>query len=142
MNISTKRKLFLLCAFVFAVIISIYAYIEYNRVVPNTYSLKSDFRLDASELIKDFDENEQTANAKYSDKTISVRGVVSMIQSTDSSATVFLKGESAVASVICQFQKADKEKLANLKKGEEVVIKGVCSGYLMDVILVRCVPDK
>jgi len=29
--------------------------------------------------------------------------------------------------------------IQNLKEGQIVVLKGVCTGFLMDVILVRCV---
>jgi len=35
----------------------------------------------------------------------------------------------------------DSEKLdqSKYKKGEKVTLKGICTGYLSDVVLVRCV---
>ena len=81
------------------------------------------------------------AAARYIDKSISVRGIVAYTNVTDTSATVYLNGSSA-ASVICEFQKDSYTEPQKLKEGDLVTIKGICSGYLMDVVMVRCVIDE
>jgi hypothetical protein len=44
-------------------------------------------------------------------------------------------------SVVCQFGRESNEETKDLKKGDLVTIEGICSGYLMDVVMVRCVLD-
>ena len=123
-------------------ILGIYGYLEYNREAPNSHSLKPAFQLKAPELIRQFETDEPTADARFVDKPISVSGIIGVVKSTDSSASVFLIGKDNVASVICQFDRNHKEEVKDLKRGDTVTVKGICTGYLMDVIIVRCVVDK
>lgn len=137
-----KYKFFLIVAFIVVSIIAMYGYREYNRKFPDTHSLQPTFQLKALELVNQYETDEQKANAKYADKAISVRGTVKTIQTTDSSATVFLNDGSTTASVICQFERNNKGEVKNLRRGDDAIIKGICSGYLMDVVIIRCVLDQ
>jgi len=136
-----KFRLFLATAIFITVIVGLYGYSEYNRSLPNTHYLEPAFKLDASTFIKEFETDESKASARYADKTISVYGVAHTIQATDTTATVFLNDGNSGSSVVCQFGPESKEEINSLKKGDQVAIKGICSGYLMDVVMVRCVLD-
>jgi hypothetical protein len=136
-----KYRVFLVAAFSMTLIVGLYGYREYNRSLPDTHGLEPAFRLEASSFIKQFETDESTANAKYADKTISVHGVAHTIQTTDTTATIFVNDGYSNTSVICQFGRENNEEIRDLKKGELVTIKGICSGYLMDVVMVRCVLD-
>ncbi len=138
---SKTYRFFLAAAFIITVIVGLYGYREYNRSLPDTHHLEPAFRLDASALIKGFETDEPKANAKYADQTISVHGVAHAIQTTDTTATVFLNDGYSGTSVVCQFGRESNKEINNLKKGDLVTIKGICSGYLMDVVMVRCVLD-
>jgi len=120
----------------------VYGYKEFNRGLADTHSMRPVFKIEASDLVGKFESNEPEANALYADKTITVHGVVSAIQMTDTSGTVFLNDGSSVTSVMCQFAKGSNQEIKNLKTGVQATIKGVCSGYLMDVVVVRCVVDQ
>lgn len=137
-----KYKSFALFVFVAVVITGIYGYREYTRKLPETKNLKSAFNLKSADLIRDFEVNESKATAQYSDKVISVQGVVSSVQLTDSSGMVFLNDGSSMTSVLCQFDWKNIPAILELQKGRPVTIKGVCSGYLMDVVMVRCVLEQ
>jgi hypothetical protein len=137
-----KYKFFILLTLVTASITGIYGYNEYNRGMPDTHQLRPVFKLNAEEILKQFEVNEEEAMNRYGDKTIRVHGIVGFTNVTDSSATVFLNSPISLASIICEFQKDSKTETQNLKKGDSVSIKGICSGYLMDLIMVRCVVDK
>jgi len=137
-----RYRFFALAVCTIAVVAAVYGYVEYNRGLPDTHHLRADFKLEASDLVGKFEINEPQANAVYVDKTISVHGLVSGIQITDTSAAVFLSDGSSVTSVMCQFENASSREIKNLKKGTQATIKGICSGYLMDVVMVRCVLDK
>ena len=59
----------------------------------------------------------------------------------DTTATVFLNDGYSGTSVVCQFGRESNEEINRSEKGDPVAIKGICSGYLMDVVMVRCVLD-
>jgi hypothetical protein len=136
-----KYRFFLAAIFLIAVIGGLYGYHEYNRSLPDTHQLEPDFRLESSAFIKEFETDESKASAKYADKTISVHGVAHTIQTTDTTATVFLNDGYPGTSVVCQFGGENNKEIKGLKKGDQVSVKGICSGYLMDVVMVRCVLD-
>jgi hypothetical protein len=136
-----KYRFFLIAAFFMTVIGGLYGYGEYNRSLPDTHYLEPAFRLEASTFIKQFETDESKADANYADKTISVHGVAHTIQTTDTTATVFLNDGYSGTSVVCQFGRESNEEIKDLKKGDLVTIKGICSGYLMDVVMVHCVLD-
>jgi hypothetical protein len=98
-----KYRFFLVAGIFIAVMVGLYGYGEYNRSLPDTHYMKPAFRLEASTFIKQFETDESRANAKYADKTISVHGVAHTIQTTDTTATVFLNDGYSGTSVVCQF---------------------------------------
>jgi hypothetical protein len=136
-----KYKISLLVILVVISVAAIYGYSEYNRGLLDTHQLKPLFKINAQKLLKQFEANESEATSRYTDKTISVGGIVSYTNVTDTSASIYLNDASSVASVICVFQKDSYKESNKLKTGDSVTIKGICSGYLMDVIMVRCVLD-
>ena len=136
-----KYKISLLVILIVISVAAIYGYSEYNRGMLDTHQLKPIFKIDAQELLKQFEANESEATSRYTDKTISVGGIVSYTNVTDSSASIYLNDAGSVGSIICVFQKNSYSECKKLKTGDSATIKGICSGYLMDVIMVRCVLD-
>ena len=118
---------------------SIYAVKEYSSKPIGTENLKSVFHLQASKLIGQFEQEEANATAKYADKVITIYGPVASINITDSSSAVFVGSPNGESSVICQFDREHIKDVYKLKPGYLVKIKGVCAGFLMDVIMIRCV---
>jgi hypothetical protein len=96
-----------------------------NRTVSNEKGIE----LSASELVKDYQQNEDSANIKYLDKTVQVTGTVSEIsKNQDGQSTVLLSSEDPMTGVFCTL-KDDP----HLTIGFTVTIKGFCSGMLSDV---------
>ena len=114
-------------------------YKEYTRKLPDTAKLKAAFALKAGDLINHFEADETDAMSKYSDQVLSVQGIINSVHATDSSGAVFLNDEGTTSSVMCQFDKKKFKEILYLHKGVSITIKGICSGYLMDVVLVHCV---
>ena len=50
-----------------------------------------------------------------------------------------LESGSEMFGVICQMDNLSKHQRTEFEEGEEVKLKGICTGVLMDVVLVRCV---
>lgn len=104
-------------------------------------SKKPDIEMVAGDLVKGFETDEKAANTKYLNKIIEVKGVVDNVTETKADVTVYLKEKDKTAGIMCSFDKLEFQK--NLvKAGDQVRIKGICSGYLMDVVLNKCAVEK
>lgn len=114
-----------------------YGWYQYQKAPPDIRK-ESGVEITAVELLKEFQQNETAANAKYVDKVLVVTGTVTGMQ-TDSSgqATVFLQTNDLLSAVTCSFYK-DDEGVKKLNTGSAARIKGVCTGMLSDVVLNKC----
>src|SRR4051812_11575830 len=81
----------------------------------------------AVQLVKEFQANEATANAKYLDKAIQVTGTVTEVKNNqDGKATIMLSSDDAFTGVFCTM----KESAGTIAPGSAVTLKGICSGML------------
>ncbi len=117
---------------------SITGFYLYNKPVKSTASKSVDVAIQAADLFNEFAADENVANKKYLDKIISISGVVTNVADEDGLTIVTLKTTSDMFGVICKIEASDN-KAKSLKTGDEVRVKGVCTGMLMDVVMVRCV---
>lgn len=104
-------------------------------------SKKADITISSDALLKEFESNEMQANSKFLNKTIAVKGNIASISTTDKDVTLTLKKTGTEAGVTCGFDKSALNTNA-FKTGQYVTVKGICSGYLMDVVLNRCSIEK
>ncbi|MCB0597633.1 MAG: hypothetical protein H6557_31345 [Lewinellaceae bacterium] len=115
-------------------------YFMYNKPHQNMDKAKVDVALEASELFTAFETNEAEANEKYLDKIIKVSGTVKEVSTDDKgNISVTLESGSEMFGVVCQMDDLTKHAKTNFEPGEQITFKGVCTGMLMDVVLVRCV---
>lgn len=113
----------------------------YNKPVKSTSSKSVDVSVRAEELFNEFSKDETAANTKYLDKVVSVQGTVTNIAVEDGLNIVTLKTASDMFGVLCKIESGE-EKVKKLKAGDEVKIKGMCTGMLMDVVMIRCVIEE
>jgi len=113
----------------------------FNLKARDLSNASPDFVLTATDLQKAFEENEAAATAKFTGKIIQVTGEVNTVKSGENNSTnISLITGSDMSSVICTFPSPNKP--ADLPAGSSVTIRGVCSGYLMDVLLNNCAVAK
>lgn len=118
-----------------------YAYYAFNKTHSNMENLKPEASLKASELFEQFSQNESEANSNYVGKVIEVEGTIYSIDLGDQNdLNVLLMEDGAMFGVSCNAPRTEQN--TNLKEGDSVIIKGECSGFLSDVILIRCVIKK
>lgn len=133
-------KIALFAVFLFAVASILVALSLYFKKHSDLAKAKPDYVITATALQKEFEDNEKTASEKYINKILEVNGNVSSVTQADSSdINVSLKTGSDLSSIICTFAATD---LSKFKTGEDVTIRGECSGILMDVLLNNCVLIK
>jgi len=113
----------------------------YNLKHTDMAKAKPDYVITATMLQKEFEDNEATASAKYTNKIIEVTGIIASIKPADNNViNITLTTGSDFSSVICTFPAiADP---SELKPGREITLRGECSGYLMDVLLNNCAVIK
>ncbi len=118
-------------------------YFYSNKPHKNMTKAAVEMQLSSIQLFADFENNEEEANGKYLDKIMEVSGKVKEISLDEEGRTsITLESGSEMFGVICQLDNLTKHARTNFKEGEEIKLKGICTGVLMDVILVRCVEIK
>ena len=135
-------KKILISLVVLALIGGAYAYYQFNRGQESMDSVKSELSTSAAEIYQAFGNDETTANTKYLGKTMTVKGKVSSTTTEEGVVSVTLFADSETGGVICKLDPLTQHAKTNFAEGEEVSFKGICTGYLMDVVLERCVVEK
>jgi len=82
----------------------------------------------AADIATAFQKNEQDATTKYNGKIIEISGVVKESSIENSNTTVTLTTLDSMTTVYIVL----KDSIQPLTAGENVKIKGKCSGYLVD----------
>ena len=115
-------------------------YYLYTKKPVDVRTLQPDLSVTANSLIVAFNSDEAAANVKYLDKVIAVKGIIAdiKIDSSTRQASVILDSGDPMSSVTCSFYTDEIGAVQKLSKGTEVVIKGKCTGKLMDVVLNNC----
>ena len=117
-----------------------YGYYLYTKPRSGAADMKTAYITDAKSLLAEFSTDENSANAKYLGKAIEVSGTIRSIE-TDDRGTMNVSIETnEMGAVNCQFEK--KDQMPELAAGKSINVKGVCSGYLLDVVLVDCVIEN
>ncbi|MCK5440520.1 MAG: hypothetical protein KAJ23_01390 [Maribacter sp.] len=126
---------FLLVAIV-SLLISIY---YYNKPDVNVVKTNAAFVLTAKNLIEEYSADETSTNKKYTEKVIQVNGMVHEITTLKGNSIITIGNADQESSIICHMLSNQSQKALQLVKGQKISVKGVCTGYLLDVIMVRCI---
>lgn len=111
----------------------------FNKKVPTLNDVEAEYKVTADELYNAFETDESVAMKLYESKVISVEGEVADVKVKDNKTNIVLKAENAMLGGInCSFNHAN----VKVSKGDQVIIKGRCQGFLMDVILNNCEIDE
>lgn len=107
----------------------------YNKPVASLENKKPDVIVEAAQLISDYEADEKSANEKYLGKVVQVSGKVADITTEDGKNKIILETGNPMSMIICELENGSTP--VSIKAGDEVNMKGMCSGYLSDVILVQ-----
>ncbi|MFL9482035.1 OB-fold protein [Chitinophagaceae bacterium LWZ2-11] len=93
----------------------------------------------ASAIVQDYMSNETAANAKYNNKAVEVSGdVVEVKKNEDGKSTVTLRSGDSFSNVYCTL----KEAAPVLSTGDKITVKGICTGFLSDVVIIDAIIVK
>ncbi|MDP4148554.1 MAG: hypothetical protein Q8927_04775 [Bacteroidota bacterium] len=117
----------------------------YNKPHQSAGQETASFTLDADSLFAEYQKDEQTADKRYLGKVVQVRGRLAEIQRSGASEVWILSvkpgNAPAGGGVNCQLFAPTGNSSPRPKAGDEVTVKGRCTGFLMDVNLADCVPQ-
>lgn len=94
--------------------------------------------VDAKKITASFIKDESAANKLYKDKVVEVFGIIKGTTFVNKTNTIILQSDYNDYSVICDMQVDSLAVFKQLKPGQKVIIKGICKGFLHDVILLNC----
>lgn len=114
-------------------------YTMFNKTLPSTIKQSTDLKIESSSLLDAFENDENEANKKFLDKVMEVSGTVGKIEKMEGKISIYLSTGNELSNIICQLE---SDIMPKLKEGDKTIIKGICTGYLMDVVLVRSVIIK
>lgn len=96
--------------------------------------------ISAHDLLAAFSADERAAMETYvgvSEQVLEVTGSIRAMEPIGGGkVNVVLETDDPLAAVVCEFEGPDVP--ADWRAGSDVTVKGVCTGMLMDVVLVRC----
>lgn len=126
--------------FVFAAIsvVVVMVYTRYNK--PHRDVTEEPFiSANAIDLFKQYQQNEQKANAMFLDKVLLVSGTIADIQTNqDGKQVIIFKTNDPLYGVSCTLSNPTQVPPV----GNTIELKGFCRGYLSDVVLTDCVKVK
>lgn len=115
-----------------ASVIAVFKYYKPHRSVQKE---EPAFRLSVAELVSAFSNDETDANARYAGKVLEVHGTLKEMILNDSTLILLMGDSSQMTGVSCYLQRDQKDKYTTLIRGEQVRVKGICNGMLLDVVI-------
>lgn len=139
-KLKTNILIFLIASAFFAFIVGYLLYNKPHRDVKDADAIDTD----AVNLYNIFISDSAKANATYLNKVVKVSGTISGISVNQKhQKIILLKTSVSGGSVNCTME----ENINNYKVGDNIILKGICSGYIPgdvdiglpgDIFLIRC----
>jgi len=125
------KKILFIVVLAFILTGLLYALYIWNKPARDVSEEKG-VQITAVAIFDSFTNNEQSANERFLNKAIEVTGTVSNVKKNQTGETVvYLQSSDPVFGVNCTFKQYPGE----IEKGSTITFKGICTGFLSDVVL-------
>lgn len=136
-NMSNTLKRLLLAALVLAVAAGTYVWYVWNKPARDVQD-ETAMAATAQGIFDAYQTNEAAANQQYLNKAVAVSGTVNAIkQNQEGKTVVSLATSDPMFGIQCTMKEP-----VQLPPNSQVTIKGICTGFLMDVVLIDCYLEK
>lgn len=136
-----RKKIFWPVLIIAVAALLIYVCNEYNRKPADLSGTKPAYSLSAIELANEFANDETAATSKYAGKIIEVSGVIDAVEYRQDSLINILMGDG-LHKVSCQLDDNHKMNDKYYRPQDAVTVRGMCTGFLINVEFNRCVIVK
>jgi len=116
----------------------VWGFYQYSRPHASVQDKQTAFTITADSLFAAFSANEPVASKTFMNKVLEVKGIVQDLTTSDRQPILLLQTQGT-GLVNCLMAVDSATIFSTIKKNSTVIIKGKCSGFLMDVNLVDCV---
>jgi hypothetical protein len=94
----------------------------------DTAKIKSDYTVNALDMIREFEQNDSAANAKYKEKILTVNGRISETELLNDSTVNIKMADTTGSYAIFSFSGNDAIIAKGMNQGDSISVKGSCSG--------------
>lgn len=95
---------------------------------------EASIKISATELFRSYENDEAAANGLYLDKVLEISGKITEITTNQELIPIVaLETENPMFGVRCTMEGPT----IDAKLGDTVTIKGICTGYLSDVVIIK-----
>ncbi len=130
-----KKALLYILAAGMVIILSLVMY-TFRSSPDSVENLRAEVETTAYDIASEYEMDENVANSSYLDKIVQVEGTLMEIDQKDDKVYLYLEG-GLTANVSCMFSTGSITTEA-LEPGQNLVVKGKCTGYILDVVLTKC----
>lgn len=110
------------------------ALVMYNKTDADLTKTEPHFVMSPADLYSEFSSDEASATSRYAGKVIELSGEVSAVEKgSGSNGSIHLATGDFMGDIICTM--ADGIDIEDVKVGQQLTVRGECSGMLMDVLL-------
>ena len=128
----------LLAVVLILAVVAAVVYYNWNRKTSSLINTDPVVTLSSSQLYSSFEQDETEANKKFLNQVVEVNGKVREIRKESNGEFVVTLDGSDMFGVICRMEPGILMEDTNLT-GRTIALKGLCTGMLMDVVMVQCV---
>ena len=138
----SKNKIFLGTIILLSLINGYYFIVPYFKSSEkNMENETAELSVSSNKIVNAYTINEEKSNILYAGKIIEVTGFVKEITFLNNRNTIILNSNTQTFGVICDVNPNQKDKIKQLKENQKIRVKGICEGFLKDVILLNCSID-
>ena len=130
----------LLYALAFLLILGIGAYVAFLNVPQDsTKGKEAAMQLGATSLFAEYEKNEKKADKKFIGKIMDIEGRIMGLEKDEAGkGVVILDSGNGMDGIMCTLEDSETKKMAGLKEGQSIKIRGKCAGKMMDVVFNKC----
>lgn len=132
-----NKKKIIIGILLLGVIGAFVGYKIYNKPHIDVSEVVADITISSNKILEEFTADEAKANSKYLEKIVAVSGEIAEIKIEKEKGIITLKTNDDFSSILCHLSIDATKKMNSLKVGQTITLKGICTGFLMDVILVK-----
>lgn len=135
-----QKTSYILAAVCLLAAILIY-YFKSDSLVSETQNIAA-IEINAVNLYSAFENNEEKADSLYKEKLIQVSGHISEIsKNNDGEYEILLETKNELGYVACRVANSSPNQDLILEN-KNIKLTGICSGLMMDVLVINCVVEK
>ena len=134
-KINKRYKKWLIALFVLLLAGAVVIWWLFSLKHDDTADVKADHTVNALAFISEFKTGLEAANKKYTEKIVVVNGNITKIEPADTTVNIIIADTASDAYIIFAFQQQHLAEAKAMMVGDNVSIKGSCSGGAFSNIL-------